>query len=151
MRNPNFDDVVSQILREDPRYRAPAYILIREALDFTIEDLKKPSRGPKRHVTGQELAQGLRRYLLQQYGPLSRTVLATWGIHRTEDFGEIVFHLVDKGILGRSAEDSKTDFAGGYDFQQAFVDPFLPAAVTRTRRTAPNNREKLTEDINHEA
>jgi uncharacterized repeat protein (TIGR04138 family) len=73
-------------------------------------------------------------FALQEFGPIAGTVLKTWGVTRTEDFGEIVFNLVNRGLLGKTDEDRKEDFSNGYDFRTAFVTPFLPA---RARVAAP--------------
>ena len=110
----------------DPRYSVQAYYFLREALDFTINLLSKPTEGPERHVSGRELLEGVRQYALQEYGPLARTVLAQWGINTTDDFGQIVFNLVQKGILGKTERDKMEDFTNGYDFDTAFRAPFLP-------------------------
>jgi len=79
-----------------------------------------------RHVTGKELLEGIREYALKQFGPLAMFVLNEWGIHRTEDFGEIVFNMVDAGLLLKTKDDKKEDFANGYDFEEVFKKPFLP-------------------------
>ncbi len=126
MKKTSFEEALHQITREDPRYDAHAYLFIREALDFTIKELAKPTEGPARHVSGKELLEGIRRYALAEYGPIAHRVLSHWGLGCTEDFGNMVFNLVDKGILGKTAEDSQEDFAGGYDFEQAFLAPFRP-------------------------
>ena len=73
---------------------------------------------------------------------MARTVLNRWGLRRTEDFGEIVFQLVDKGILGKTEEDKLQDFAGGYDFDEAFWKPFQPKAPKRrSAATSKKNAE----------
>jgi uncharacterized repeat protein (TIGR04138 family) len=114
---------------------------VREALDFTSKLLEKPADGPKRHVSGTELLEGIRRYALQEFGPMSLTVLNTWGITTTADFGEIVFHLVEVGLLGKTEEDRREDFADGYNFHEAFARPFLPKsskkAAAEKRSTTP--------------
>jgi len=111
---------------KDPRYALEAYLFVREALEFTSKSLKKPKTGPMHHVSGRELAEGARDLALDQFGPLALKVLDTWGIHRTEDFGEIVFNLVEAGELGKTAEDKREDFADGYDFHETFAAPFRP-------------------------
>lgn len=126
MKKNGYQEAIDQIISEDPRYDEHAYIFIREALDFTIQNLEKPSEGPGRHVSGRELLEGARQYALSEYGPLAARVLNHWGIHECEDFGEIVFNLVDKGILGKTDEDTKDDFSGGYEFDEAFRAPFQP-------------------------
>ena len=138
MQPTDFDEALRKILKKDPRYDAEAYRFVREALDFTIKLLKKPGSGPKRHVSGGELLDGMRQYALQEYGPLARTVLGAWGVRRCEDFGALVFNLVNAGVLGKTDEDRPEDFAGAYDFEQAFRAPFLPAGgpAARSRKVS---------------
>lgn len=134
-----FTEAVDEIVRADGRYDRDAYYFVREGLDFTIKMLKKDSRGAGRHVSGQELLDGLRRYALDQFGPMAKTVFGYWGIKRCEDFGEIVFQMVDKGVLGKTEQDTREDFKGGYDFDEAFVKPYQPAPGTRSRRPAKSD------------
>ena len=75
-------------------------------------------------MSGKELLEGIREYAAQQFGPLAPTVFRSWGVRRTEDFGEIVFNLVESGLLGKTESDSREDFADGFDFDQAFDGPF---------------------------
>ncbi len=106
---------MEKIVEADNRYKAEAYDFVMEALTFTLKQLKKP-----RHVSGQELLEGIRKYALQQFGPMTRTVFEHWGVRCTEDFGEIVFNMVEAGLMGKTAEDSKDDFKKGYNFRDAF-------------------------------
>ena len=57
---------------------------------------------------------------------MALTVFEEWGIHNCRDFGEIVFNMVNHGLLKKTEEDSLADFEGGYDFEEAFRKPFLP-------------------------
>ncbi len=138
----DFSEVVDLIRKESPRYDKGAYFFVKQALDHTLKSIKKDSDGRiGRHVSGQELLAGIREYALQQFGPMAFTVLERWGVRRCEDFGEIVFHLVDYQVLGKTDTDRREDFAGGYDFRAAFVGPFEPApsrlpARTRLEETA---------------
>ena len=137
MQKLNFTEAIDEIARSDGRYERDAYYFVREGLDFTIRMLKKSeSRGAGRHVSGQELLDGLRRYALDQFGPMAKTVFGYWGIKQCEDFGEIVFRMVDKGILGKTEQDTPEDFKSGYDFDEAFVKPYQPPPGTRGRRYA---------------
>jgi uncharacterized repeat protein (TIGR04138 family) len=136
MQKLNFGEAVEAIVRNDGRYDRDAYYFVREGLDFTIKMLKKDPHGAGRHVSGQELLEGLRRFALDQFGPMAKTVLTYWGVNCCEDFGEIVFHMVDKGILGKTDQDTLEDFKGGYDFDDAFVKPYQPPSRPRTRRRA---------------
>jgi len=144
MNDLSFQQAVAEICARDPRYAAESYFFLREALDFTVKSLKKPAEGLERHVTGQELTEGIRQCVLQEFGPMALTVLRAWGIQRTEDFGEIVFNLVAAGKLGKTEKDNRADFANGYDFYEAFGKPYevAPAKPSprRTRRPKPGTR-----------
>jgi uncharacterized repeat protein (TIGR04138 family) len=113
---------IQRVVQEDPRYSAQAYYFIFDALDYTLQNMEKA-----RHVTGPELLQGIRRYASDQFGFLAQTVLAEWGVTETSDFGEIVFNLVAAGLLSRSDHDTKKDFAGVYNFEDAFDRDFRRA------------------------
>jgi uncharacterized repeat protein (TIGR04138 family) len=126
MQEPNFDEVLVLITNRDQRFHRDAYLFVREALDHTQRKVHQAKKQQVRHVTGQELLEGIREFALIQYGPLALTLLTEWGVTRCEDFGEIVFNLVESGLLSKTEEDSRKDFTGGYDFQEAFRRPFLP-------------------------
>lgn len=121
MKTPNTEDLLDPILKRDPRYTENAYYFVRDALDQTVRQFDKP-----RHISGQELLDGIRKYALAEYGPVTKRVLSEWGIKECVDFGNIVFNLVNEGLLGKTDEDSIEDFMGGYDFTEAFDQPFRP-------------------------
>ncbi|MDD4734867.1 MAG: hypothetical protein PHP44_02035 [Kiritimatiellae bacterium] len=133
MHSVNFDEVLERILAEETRYHRNAYTFIREGLDYTVQRLQKPHKGPKRHVSGRELLDGLRLFSLEQLGPMAKTVFNRWGIHTTRDIGEMVFILVSHGILGKTDDDHIEDFDDGFDFDEAFRRPFQP----RSRHPRP--------------
>ena len=145
MQPHEFEDVLAQLVRDDPRYPAEAYGFLRQGLDAAVKLYSKPDHGPGRHVTGQELLEALRQCALREFGPMAATVLRSWGIRRTDDFGEMVFNLVNRGLLGKTDQDRKEDFAGGYDFTEAFVTPFRPKAARskplRTPRRPPQPQD----------
>ncbi|MDE0837856.1 MAG: hypothetical protein OSB41_02285 [Kiritimatiellae bacterium] len=121
---------IRDICASDKRYAIESYFFVIEALDFTLKMLDKPSKStPERHISGRELLEGIRNYALQEYGPMAMRVLQTWRIERTEDFGELVFSLVESGKLRKTSEDSRQDFADGYDFDEAFQRPFRPTTA----------------------
>ena len=126
MQEVNFDEALDVICAQDPRFARDAYHFIRESLDFTQKLISKENRGPIRHVTGQELLDGLRQYALQQYGPMAVTVLEEWGVNHCRDFGDIVFNMVEHSLLAKTEKDSRDDFQNGYDFTDAFRKPFWP-------------------------
>ena len=126
MGQPDFMEAVDAIVERDPRYHRDAYIFLRAALDHTHDMLEKRGETMPRHVSGGELLQGIREFALDQFGPMTITVLEEWGIRRCEDFGELVFNLVDQRMLSKTDQDSRDDFKGGYSFAEAFVAPFKP-------------------------
>ncbi len=135
MKKLSFEEAIAVLSEREPHYHADAYRFLREALDFTVKLFEKPNAGPARHVSGRELLEGIRQYALQEFGVMAYRVLRHWGIRRTEDFGRMVFQLVELGVLGRTENDRIEDFAGGYDFEAAFLAPFRPPAVPpRPRR-----------------
>ena len=127
MQEINFDETVDKILAKDRRYQRDAYDFVREALDFTQKQVGKGTHGQIRHVSGQELLDGIRQYALQQFGPMTITVFAEWGVRLPRDFGEIVFNMVEIGLLAKTEKDTRADFQNGYSFDDAFRKPFLPA------------------------
>ena len=133
--SPSFDEVIAEIRANDPRFERGAYYFVRQGLDFTLRERKDEVGGPDRHVSGQELLEGMRAYALEQYGPLALTLLHAWGVRQCEDFGTIVFQLVDRKVLGKTDRDKPEDFAGGYDFEEAFAKPFRPR---RRRKLTPH-------------
>ena len=129
MHKQNFTEAIEEICKADSRYDRDAYLFVREGLDFTLKLLKKHTQTNPvhRHISGQELLDGLRQHSLHQFGPMAKTVLNYWGIRHCEDFGELVFNMVDKGVLGKTDQDSRADFGSGFDFDEAFVQPYRPA------------------------
>ena len=127
MHEITFEETLEQILAKDPRYRRDAYLFLREALDYTQKLVGKENGGKVRHVTGQELLDGIRRFALEQFGPMTITVFEDWGVRNCGDFGEIVFNMLEIGLLAKTAKDARADFEGGYEFEDAFRKPFLPA------------------------
>jgi len=142
MQDPDFAEIVGLICKEDPRFDRKAYDFVRLGLDHAVKELKKKdaSRAIKsRHVSGPELIEGLRVYALEQYGPLAKTVLNSWGLERCSEFGDIVFNLIEYNVFSKTDNDRREDFTDLYSFDEAFVKPFLP---TRAQR-GPSSAEAL--------
>lgn len=117
------DDPISRILRDDPTYPRAAYEFVKDALAHTVgERAAAAGESTPHHVTGQELARGIRSLALEQFGPLARTVLESWNVHSTADFGRIVYRLIEVQELGRSDDDDIADFDDVYQFDEAFGD-----------------------------
>ena len=106
---------LKSIVRSDGRYDIEAYLLVQNALSFLISRMKE-----RRHVSAGELLEAIRLYAGREYGPLGREVLEHWGVRRSDDFGEIVFNMIEKGLLKKTDEDRKEDFAGNDDFWNSF-------------------------------
>lgn len=126
MERVGFEEIVERLVVQDPRYAPGAYLFLREALDFTQRRASPDDAEAERHVSGQQLLQGIRDYALEAYGPMAYDLFCEWGVRRGEDFGEIVFNLIDAQVLRKTEKDTREDFGGGYKFEEAFRDPFLP-------------------------
>ncbi len=134
MQDLDFNEVVELIVKEDARYDRKAYTFIRHGLDQTVKELRKKNaeRAQRsQHVSGPELLDGLRIYALDQYGPLTKTVLNSWGITRCTHFGDLVFNLIEYNVFSKTENDRREDFSDIYSFDDAFVKPFLPAKKPR--------------------
>lgn len=107
--------MVEEICEKVPRYKPDSYEFVMQALHFTQKKLKRQT-----HVTGKELSAGIREYVIEQYGPMAKTVLQHWGIIKTEDFGHIVFTMVAHKMLSKTDQDSLEDFKDVFDFEEAF-------------------------------
>jgi len=113
------EEILDQLRERNPRFHGKAYLFLLSSLHAVLEDLDQP-----RHVSGRELARGVRDLALERFGPMARIVLEHWGIHNTDDLGEIVFALVDCGILIKQEEDRREDFRDVYDFEEAFEQDY---------------------------
>lgn len=115
-----------QIIRQDGRYCTEAVEFISEALSYTSRK-SHPQTGPadqRRHVSGDQLCNGLRELAKQRWGFMAKYVLGHWNIKSTRDFGEIVFLMVNNGWMHKEPTDSIDDFDGVYDFDDAFLWDF---------------------------
>lgn len=117
---------IFQLLQSDLRYQMQAYQFVQDSLAFAQEVLPQetPQPGEDPHLTGQQLCEAIRLFAIDQFGYMSKTVLNNWGIHETRDFGEIVYNLIDIGLLRPSEKDEREHFADVYSFEKAFVEDF---------------------------
>lgn len=128
-------DELGRLADKDERYSLKGYQLVSEALSFTVQQLscgalsadkryegkRHPDGDVSRiHVSGHELVEGFRQFVIRQYGALALSVLKDCGIEKTEDIGDIVFLLVEGGVWGRQECDTREEFANGFDFTEAF-------------------------------
>jgi len=111
-------DVLEQIeslARRHGLYEIEAYLYVLEALEQVME-----TAGVRRHVSGEMLLESIKTLGRDRYGLMATDVFAAWGVRQTLDFGRIVFHMVDAGLLTKRDEDSLGDFVDRYDFRQVF-------------------------------
>jgi uncharacterized repeat protein (TIGR04138 family) len=143
MQETNFDEAVELILARDKRFARDAYVFVREALDFTQKLAGKEGKEVRgiRHVSGQELLGGIRKFALEQFGPMVVTVFEEWGVKNCRDFGEIVFNMVEIGLLAKTDKDTRDDFQDGYDFTDAFRKPFWPQSKLKSEIKPVASRE----------
>jgi uncharacterized repeat protein (TIGR04138 family) len=110
------DNPLDAVLAKDSRFKPEAYVFVHDALGHTWSRLDH-----RRHITGRELLDGIKDLALRRYGPMARAVLNSWGVMTTDDFGAIVFNMVDAELLSKTDEDRIEDFHAVYDFNDAFV------------------------------
>jgi uncharacterized repeat protein (TIGR04138 family) len=109
------EELFDRLRERNPHYAEAAYAFVLAALNHVLQRLNEP-----RHISGRELAEGVRELALERFGPMARSVLEHWGIRETADVGEIVFALVECGILIKQDEDTIADFVDVFDFDEAF-------------------------------
>lgn len=116
-------------------YPPEAFHFVREGLSFTADRAHGALEGEidpmelDRHVSGQELCIGLRDYAIERYGYLAPTVFSHWNVRRTDDFGRIVFALIEGGLLSKTDDDTMEDFRGVFDFAEAFAEDQLRGRI----------------------
>jgi uncharacterized repeat protein (TIGR04138 family) len=122
---------LAEIVRRDPRYAYEAYEFVFAALTHAQKMLGRLPREEasaeaevQHHVSGPELLQGVRDLALREFGMMARIVFRRWGINETDDFGEIVFNLVDATLMSRTSEDTRRDFHAVYDLDRALLDGY---------------------------
>ncbi len=122
-------DPLRKVLMKDSRYRPEAYQFLYEALEKTVQRVGKTEEDEdkSKHISGQELLDGMRVHATQLFGPLAAQVWRTWGVKDTIDWGRIVFNLVEGELLRRQETDTVEDFRDGYDFDEVFVRGYVPA------------------------
>ena len=123
------------------KFHPDAYRFVFEALQHSQETLKKTAQDAddeSAHITGPELLAGVRELGLKKFGMLAKTVFEHWGVRSTDDFGRIVFELIECGEMRKTDRDQLTDFFGVYDFDQALVNDYqIDTAVAFKRNTPP--------------
>ena len=109
------DEIMGHLKECYPQFHGEAYVFLLYAFEGFLKEL-----GENRHLKGSELAHGVRQLALKKFGPMAKTVLEHWGINKTEDLGDIVYALIDCGILVQESGDCKEDFCDVFDFEEVF-------------------------------
>ena len=140
---------LSRIALEDSRYPFEAYGFVQDALAFACDILElgacseqdcgcegqfEQPGGHERHLTGQELCEAIREFAINQYGYMAKVVLNQWGIYTTSDFGEIVYNMIDAGLMKKSPRDRRSHFDNVYDFEDVFQENFVMSDASLCRR-----------------
>lgn len=112
-------EILARLRAQHPRFHDQAYLFVLSALHHVVGRLAQP-----RHITGRELCMGLRELAIRDFGLMARPVLAYWGIDATEDVGDVVFALVDAGVLVKEDGDTRRDFEDLFDFGEAFEEDY---------------------------
>jgi uncharacterized repeat protein (TIGR04138 family) len=123
-----------ELARREPRYSYEAYQFVCDAVNFTQERLGRvpATEEPEdAHVNGSELLRGACDFALQEYGLMAPVVFKLWGIRTTDDFGEMVFRLIEAQKLSKSEDDDPEDFRGLFDIEKMLAEGFEMTADTQ--------------------
>lgn len=120
----NFLTKVRRVAKKEGRYDLEAYLFVFQALEFTLKRV-----GERRHISGQELLEGIKDFALLNFGAMGKAVFSQWGLRKSVDFGRIVFSLVQAELMSKTENDAISDFAEGFDFDEAFCRKYVPAKL----------------------
>lgn len=109
------EGIMDQIRMREQRFDEHAYLFVLAALEYCQSNLAE-----RRHITGPELAHACRTLAMERFGVTARLVLDHWGVTCTRDIGDIVFTLVELGLLISQPQDKREDFHDVFDFAQTF-------------------------------
>src|SRR5437899_10322834 len=113
-----FNPKLAEVVQRNPKYAYEAYEFVFQGLNYAQKLLgrepprEKPDQEDaeqKYHVSGPEWLQGIRALALRELGLMARTVFHMWGVERTDDYGEIVFTLIDAVMVSKKGEDRRVE------------------------------------------
>ena len=109
---------LAEIARKHGKYSVDAYVFVGEGLHHAARRLgRHEEEGAGRHISAHELVEGILDLAAQRYGILGSVVLGSWDIKRSEDIGQITFHLIEAGLFGKQPGDQLSDFDNGPVFR----------------------------------
>ena len=129
--NHEFYTIIEDICDKDPRYKQESYEFVMESFSFAHRKFKR-----FKHISGRQFLEGIKDLLLKKFGPMTMAVLKHWGIDCTDDFGHIVFNLVEKKVLSKTEEDNIESFHNVFDFEVVFKKGYrqgLEKKISRMR------------------
>ncbi|HEY5219132.1 MAG TPA: Minf_1886 family protein [Gemmatimonadaceae bacterium] len=109
------DGIMDRILLHEKRFDERAYLFVLAALEYCQQRLPE-----RRHISGRELAGACRDLALDRFGVMARLVLEHWGVTSSADIGDVVFTLVELDFLLSQPNDTRDEFVGAFDFDEAF-------------------------------
>ena len=109
---------VEELVRRDPRFPPEAYEFVRAALNHTLSLLGRAAAEEDHesgHISARQLLEGMRDLARREFGLMARAVLRAWNVNRTDDFGDIVFNLVEAGLVSKTPDEGREDFHDVFD------------------------------------
>lgn len=120
--------MVTRTVTPKCKYHPNAYEFIFSALRHTQKKFDRDEmldpEDEESHISGPELLDGIRELALERFGLLARTVFSQWGIKATDDFGHMVFEMIEKGHMRKTDRDRLEDFFAVYDFVEVFDNSY---------------------------
>jgi uncharacterized repeat protein (TIGR04138 family) len=119
-----------EIADKDGRYPSEAFGFVMESIRHAQRMFDKDGSGDgekagaEHHVSVRELLEGMCDLARREFGLMAQVVFERWGVLQTDDFGEIVFALIDAGALFRTDADRKEDFHHVFDLEPALIDGY---------------------------
>lgn len=111
---------LEKIAQDDGRYNPKAFRFVYEGLTYTTKNIVTTPQ----HISGQTLCEGLKRLAVEKWGRLAMLVLNQWNVSTTQDFGEIVYLMIEHKWMSDQPNDSIEDFYNVFDFKTVFKEKF---------------------------
>jgi uncharacterized repeat protein (TIGR04138 family) len=123
------DPKILELTRTDPRFAYEAYEFVCEAVTYTQDRLGRAGDdeddpAADHHVSGGELLRGACELAVREFGMMAPVVFRQWGVRTTDDFGAMVFKLIEIGRLSKSDRDDPDDFHDVFDLEKALTEGF---------------------------
>src|SRR5262249_20712158 len=112
---------VEELVRRDPRFPPEAYEFVRAALNHT-QALLGQGGDEDGHVSVRQWLGGTRDPTRHDGGLMARAVFRAWNVNRTDDLGDVVFNLVEVGLVSMMPEEGRADFHEVYDLDELTRD-----------------------------